>query len=1243
MKYIFLCIFIIEVCHCQNKTLYNEITTVSLNDQISNVTDFPEITAVIRKCCQQSYFYNSTLNECSETNDDSIFLDHTNALLNYNNYSLSIKSKKIANCPGTYHQPEIKMVPYDLSIEILFNGSVYDYTSELLFDWSYYCLEMVGPAVESSALVLAYCLSPQKVITKCCPQGHYFDTRVTDCSPFYNQAEPSNDLSFLKFFDDGSQLFHKELSCNETFVKIGINEAYFNEDHLCISKTHLCYNSNEFCVDNMLKEGENELVTAAFICPYNFINKCCPDGQSLYEHGCMETRNNSLSLIHILKTSRYKIKSISSLGSHCTPVTLEDNTKSDIKWSIDIKGFVIVKSPNQTISTRNFCIDDFTSEHEVFPVIKVCSEEVKVYHEVSSIKDWPDNVLGKCCPRNMYYNSNIKTGKNAQCLERSDDRLNYMEDELLKNFNISSLVFLNFPDCSVKEYYHKYDLFSSYYDYGQITKNLNLEIISKDNNCIRKITEVDRSKFCVDFVPYDERYYKPVAIVCVASRTFHSERNAIVVSLVGISCAALISAFFSIIFMRVRRGMVTVKKINTLAGRILTSYVLSQLIGYLALGIATLADFEEETVKCFVLAGFLMFFMIASFCWNTSICLEGLLLTMHVQMSEKRRYICHSAWSWGVPAIITAIAIVRDTHRDSLGCDAITPKIGVERCFFSDALAQLLYFYLPISITVFINAFLLIYAKILRKNKLKKLEKDPNRVRRHENLQQVLSIKSIRSKLKGEPSIKPTSNHSGLRTHHNRNIWVESLKLVLWSGTTWLMEIIGTLVTMYRGRSQGEWYNYLWYLPVGFNCLRGLGIFVIISFNAENKTRVLRTAKTLRISFSTTLSKIVPSLTQRKKSDGNDSYSNSKKKSMKRHTVQFSTKKTQDSKMIKPTKQRSTSVTTIMTNISSTTTLCTNEGDSNGENTLHVPNFFHSISQVDNKVSFASSTLPNVFESFESDSDSNEDKKEDQVSLDNTSMENFFWENELQARRNAINFLNAKNFLEEKKDNETVPNFITSEATFHNHSSEETKYDETLPNLFTKEATYHSNFEENKDDEKFLNVITKEATFHQHDLEEKKNCEFLTNLFAKEVTIHPHPSEEKKDDEMVSNIITKEPSFHHPNLEEKMDDQTSSNLISKEATLHPHTSEEKKDDEIVSNLITKEPAFHHPNFQEKVDDETSSHLITKEATLHLPSPGKKKDDKMVPDIIRKEAQGALSNNESPAKKFYEDFEYCTHL
>ncbi|KAB7501387.1 hypothetical protein Anas_14344, partial [Armadillidium nasatum] len=373
----------------------------------------------------------------------------------------------------------------------------------------------------------------------------------------------------------------------------------------------------------------------------------------------------------------------------------------------------------------------------------------------------------------------------------------------------------------------------------------------------------------------------------------------------------------------------------------------------------------------------------------------------------------------------------------------------------------------------------------------------------HENLQQVHSIKSIRSKVKGESSKKPASNPSGLRKHHNRNTWVESLKLVFWSGTTWLMEIVGTLVTMYGGRSQGEWYNYLWYLPVGFNCLRGLGIFVIICFNDENKTKVLRTAKTLRISFFTTLGKFVPSLTQRKKSDGNDSYSNSTKKSRKRNTVQFSTKKTQDSKLIKPTKQRSTSVTTIMTNISSTNDFCTSEGDSNGENTLHVPSFFNSISQ------------------------------------------------------------------KKKRNNETVPNFITSEATFHNHSLEETKYDETLPNLFTKEATYHSNLEENKDDEKFLN-------------KRRKIVNSLTKLFAKEETLHSHPSEEKKDDE------------------------------------------------IVSNLIIKEPAFHHPNLEEKMDDETSSNLITKEATLHLPSPGEKKNDNMVPDFITKEAQGAISNNESSA-------------
>ena len=40
---------------------------------------------------------------------------------------------------------------------------------------------------------------------------------------------------------------------------------------------------------------------------------------------------------------------------------------------------------------------------------------------------------------------------------------------------------------------------------------------------------------------------------------------------------------------------------NTLAGRILISYVCSQLIGYVVLCVETVVDFQQDTHKCFIL------------------------------------------------------------------------------------------------------------------------------------------------------------------------------------------------------------------------------------------------------------------------------------------------------------------------------------------------------------------------------------------------------------------------------------------------------------------------------------------------------------------------------------------------------------------------------------------------------------------------------------------------------------------
>jgi len=68
----------------------------------------------------------------------------------------------------------------------------------------------------------------------------------------------------------------------------------------------------------------------------------------------------------------------------------------------------------------------------------------------------------------------------------------------------------------------------------------------------------------------------------------------------------------------------------------------------------------------------------------------------------------------------------------------------------------------------------------------------------------------------------------------------ESLRLVLWSGGTWLFEVIGFIIARYISPPQERWYDYLWYIPATLNSLRGFGIFFILVMTPENRTKIYR-------------------------------------------------------------------------------------------------------------------------------------------------------------------------------------------------------------------------------------------------------------------------------------------------------------------------------------------------------------------------------------------------------------------
>ncbi|XP_045586111.2 probable G-protein coupled receptor Mth-like 1 [Procambarus clarkii] len=226
-------------------------------------------------------------------------------------------------------------------------------------------------------------------------------------------------------------------------------------------------------------------------------------------------------------------------------------------------------------------------------------------------------------------------------------------------------------------------------------------------------------------------------------------------------------------------------------------------------------------------AGLLTFFLLAGFQWNTSICLEALLITLSFRMfgeNEGWRYILHSLWAWGVPGLITTLALTLNHYRASLPCSVITPRIGLNNCFFSDQKAKLVYLYVPMLLTLCANTFLLVASRYVRSANLRRMEKGRVETMTAEDGRTVV-----------------TSRHSGLRSHRTQNLLTEGVIMVIWSGAMWFMEVMAFLVAFNSVEPSHAWYNYLWYIPSSFNCLRGIGIFLIVVLTPENRGKLART------------------------------------------------------------------------------------------------------------------------------------------------------------------------------------------------------------------------------------------------------------------------------------------------------------------------------------------------------------------------------------------------------------------
>ncbi|KAB7504070.1 putative G-protein coupled receptor Mth-like 3, partial [Armadillidium nasatum] len=766
---------------------------------------------IVRKCCGEYEFYSTTVHKCIAADTAPLFPYEVQRLsFESNDIELKIISSRIHECPDKSVKP--KIIPVDPNaFRLIHTGDIIEVENGLHHNYSYYCLEMVGENENKLTFTLALC-SQTIEVPKCCPSGKYFDDMHLDCLPQPENNDNYTDI--LSIFKTDLETYSTVpighfLRCQNTFpVQDEAENLFIKGGKLCNNLA--CFEKEDYCIDYIGKDNK-DLKASAFYCQKEYFVKCCKEGYILSIKGCTEYNDGKSVLLEHLTNTRNFVNSFDTkICRKNKGILLDQTLASYVIWWVSNDGSYLTVSaePNKKI-LHNYCIDDFIdNDGHVGPGAYVCESDVNhlLPNEHHFLRYSKKGSLGKCCPENVkegyvfYYSSESHNCEIVSYNESLKDNI------FLKKASFIEEHFHDFPECPSKGTgYHSFPFQPGEYDHADISSEGVLKIISKDGKCTLREDIVEDRDYCIEYVPTINGELKPAAFLCAYApeTTVFEEKYIFITVCISISCFCLLCTLIYLFTVQVKRGFVTVRKVNTLA------------------------------------AGFVQFFNLATFCWNTSICLESLLLTIDISISKCIRYLLHSLWAWGFPFAITLIMFVMDAYREELPCGIITPKIGVAYCFHSDSDSKLVYFYVPILFTLIANLVFIFGAKAMRRSRLKKLEKG----------QRVVTSGAENRPDKASTEGTQAAN-SGMRTHQNLNTKTESVRLVLWTGTTWFSELAGFILTRYVIKQPNEhWYNYLWYIPTSFNALRGagiLGIIVLLPEKRKIKSFFMRTKIRLR-------------------------------------------------------------------------------------------------------------------------------------------------------------------------------------------------------------------------------------------------------------------------------------------------------------------------------------------------------------------------------------------------------------
>ncbi|XP_068243444.1 probable G-protein coupled receptor Mth-like 1 isoform X2 [Palaemon carinicauda] len=787
----------------------------------------PEQTLVVSKCCPENEYFDSVMKKC-EVTTGSNYADRVRTLLTDASTNITYKTGNLTQCPIYNHTVEIQVTPQNHAI--MANGRLHEKWSGVVYHQANYCMEFKASSPEELGGTLIARVCP--MMRNCCYINQDHDAFSSECQESFGNISNYNERinSFLDT-DQESSILPNESSKSLKIIRLDKTYSYIMSGTVLLcDSSYYCHPTSACCKVDF---GDGR---GAFICQ-NAFKKCCPSNEIWTDNGCLSKQMHqpSSSRMANLMKSYFPQNSLPTLFDEpCR--TIFKSADEHIQWYIEGSLILSVHANEGKESIFEYCIEDYEDDTGALDsMAMLCLRDIAPILSREILNKYDKGLsIGKCCHIDKHFN------KSLSCISDTYHSNNILEQPAFVAANITELSYTGFPKCK-----NRGGNYISYVygkkegkDYAILLEDqtMGVVVIDEESGCNFTIGKLRNADYCIETYSLTESTSIQIYICddLYSSSLKHQEKYIVVPVLMIISISALMYTVYFLFSMRVRRGLFTVKKVNTLAGRILLSYVISYLMTFLLLSIGMIAPIRTSTVACPLLAGSIMFFMLAAFLWNTSVCVESLLLTLDVRVSEQWRLLWHCLWAWGIPGLITAVALTLDHYRADLECSIVTPKVGLNRCFFSDEKAQLLYLYTPMCISLGANIILLIASNLIRKATLRKIERGMQHISSNQDEKKIDGNRHGNDNVQ-RPNARPTlRQHSGLRKIENRNVWVDSAKLVFWAGSTWILEVVAFLITYNRGK----WYDYLWYLPVSINALRGVGIFIIIVLTPDVRKKI---------------------------------------------------------------------------------------------------------------------------------------------------------------------------------------------------------------------------------------------------------------------------------------------------------------------------------------------------------------------------------------------------------------------